>query len=154
MAVIKTTREGSVWDPGPNFYKGKDAIKKAADYFGLDLSLRGDREELLLILAEVLFGADTSGRPRGAKGWTNEKLIRLGRMDREIKQKNPKLKDRKISELIGKQAHRGFPAADAIRKQLPAARQALLSEERRAKTPPSVATAEEWQRRLAKYLGK
>jgi hypothetical protein len=126
MSVIKAIREGEAWDPGPNFLNGDRALKAAANYFGLWLSDRGDREELLRILAEVLFGREIPGRRKGQTAWTGERLIRLGRLAKEIRQKNPKLKgDVKISQLIFAQ-HKGFQSADAVRRQLPAARRALL----------------------------
>jgi hypothetical protein len=133
MAVIKAMREGEAWCEGPNFYNGDRALKKAADYFGLLLSDRGDREHLLRVLAEVLFGRDAGGRRRKCD-WTEGRLVRLGRAAERVRQENPKLmSDRKLSELFWaehkKDPKKDFQSAEAIRVQLPAARRALAEVE-------------------------
>jgi hypothetical protein len=126
MLAIRAMRRGEAWCEGSEFFNGDRALEKAAKYFEtLDLTDPEDRDELLHILAEVLFGRDVAGRPTGQKQWTEKKLARLGRLEIEIKQKYPKLKgDSKIAKIIVTE-HKEFQSADVVRRRLPDARRLL-----------------------------
>ena len=78
MRVIRAIRQGEVWREGSHFFNRERALKKAANYFEFfNLSDPEERDELLLVLADVLFGRDAVGRQKGQKAWTKEKLAVL-----------------------------------------------------------------------------
>jgi hypothetical protein len=101
----------------------------AAKYFNFDISNPHDREFLFYILADVVFGKEHSGRPRGKK-WDDKKLVRLGKAYDSIKRKNPEYRDSEIAKLIYSR-HKEFQSAETTRQQLPEARKEFADSLRR-----------------------
>ena len=107
-------------------YAGEPAsLAAAARYYGLDSKDLRQRETLLYVLADALFGSRKRGRPLGSKTSWGHRLVTLGEIYREKKYENPKLSDAKIAKLI-KQEHAEFKNddPDQIRQRLRAAEEA------------------------------
>ena len=109
------------------------SLETAARFFGLDHTSMPDCAILAAILAEVIFGATSRGRKRGAAtSWDGPSLIQLGRKYRELKTKNPNYTDTKIAELISEDKefsqYRNDP--EPLRKKLGDARAELFHMER------------------------
>jgi len=105
------------------FYQQEpESVAIAAKRLGLDLNDARQREKLLWLLAEVVFGQGKKGRPWGSRTSWGHRLVSLGRIYDEKKYKNPKLSDAKIARLI-KQEHKEFKNddPDQIRQRLRAA---------------------------------
>lgn len=90
----------------------------AAEYF----KIKPDDPRLLHLLADVVFGHGKKGRPRGTKTSWGSRLLTLGRIYDEKKNKNPKLSGAEIARLI-KSEHDEFKNDDdgQIRQRLRAA---------------------------------
>jgi hypothetical protein len=101
--------------------QNEKSLAGAAAEFGLDPKNPRDRERLLHILAEALFGAPgKKGRPRdSATAWPGPRPITLGKIYEKKKKQNPTLSDAKIAKRI-KAEHDEFKNDDAeqIRQRL------------------------------------
>ncbi|MFZ2080309.1 MAG: hypothetical protein WAV38_27400 [Xanthobacteraceae bacterium] len=96
------------------------SVAKAAEFLRLDPNDAGQREKLLHLLAEAIFGPPgKGGRPRGTQTSWGNRLFLLGRIYEKKKRENPKLSDAKIAKLI-KDEHREFKhdQPDQIRQRL------------------------------------
>jgi hypothetical protein len=78
------------------------SVAAAAQYLRLDPHDARQREALLYLLADVIFGQPAKkGRPKGSKpSWGSSRLLTLGNIYDAMKYDNPKLSDTKIAELI------------------------------------------------------
>jgi hypothetical protein len=94
----------------------------AARVFELDLSDDQQRERLLHLLAEMVFGKAKRGRRKDSKSWTGRKLIELALLDEDYCY--DKISDAKIAKLIFAE-HKEFHSAETIRRRLPEARTML-----------------------------
>ena len=108
----------------PDYDQDEKSLAKAAERFGLDPKNTHDREKLLYLLADVVFGPDgKKGRPKYTKTyWTSSRLCTLGAIYRKKRSENPRLSRAKIAKLI-KDEHKEFKNDDAeqIRQRLRAA---------------------------------
>jgi|SRR5262249_14636419 len=108
-------------------------LSKAADFFGLDLSKSEQRQLLLNILADVVFGEQKKGRPRAKKRkWDVLTLIQLAVDCNKVKAEAPGISDKKAAGLIknhfsGRYKH---ASAEMIRQYLADARMWLENENR------------------------
>jgi hypothetical protein len=107
-----------------NYDQHEKSLVKAAKRFGLDPKNTHDRERLLYLLVDVVFGPDgKKGRPKNSKTfWHSGRLCDLGGIYRKKKFENPRLSDARIAKLI-KDKHEGFKNVDVeqIRQRLRAA---------------------------------
>jgi hypothetical protein len=58
--------------------------------------------QLALAMAEVLFGGQARGRPKGVKTWTENRYLHLGFAYYRIKHEHPRKSDTKIAAILGK----------------------------------------------------
>ncbi len=118
--------------PGP--------IEEAAAHLGLDPEGAGDRETLLLVLADMVCAKEepkarrTPGRRKGTAKWDMVKLSLLGLRYEHIKRRHPKMSDRQIAKEI-RLAHSStdykFDTEETIRQKLPAAKREFAEFEKR-----------------------
>jgi hypothetical protein len=91
------------------------SLEKAAQFFDLDHTSEIGRSVLAAILADIIFGARSAGRRKGATTWSDDRLVSLGRKYCALKTKNPTLRKAKIVELICEdkefKEYRGHPRA-------------------------------------------
>jgi hypothetical protein len=103
------------------FYQQEpESVAAAAKHFELDPNDARQREKLLWLLADVVFGRGKKGRPKGSStSWDSKRLCSLAAIYAEKKYENPKLSDAKIAKLI-KDEHEEFKNDDAqqIRQRL------------------------------------
>jgi hypothetical protein len=99
------------------------AVTRAAEFLGLRATDARHRELLLVILAETLFGKATRGRkPHTLKARGRNRLEWLGLAALEYRD----MSDSKAAGLLfGQYKGKGFASAEAIRRALPEARDAL-----------------------------
>ena len=94
------------------------ALDAAAQYFGLDAATAGNRELLVYILADVVFGRQ-SGRPKGSKtAWDSDRLLQLFRAYEHCKNANPALSDSALAKQIADTKEFSKNRVDQIRQQL------------------------------------
>jgi len=108
-----------------HFYQREpESVAVAAKRFGLDSKDARQREKLLWVLADVVFGRGKRGRPKGSKTSWGRRLFILGEIYQQKKNENPKPSDAKIAKLI-KNEHAEFKNDDAeqIRQRLRMAHQ-------------------------------
>jgi hypothetical protein len=84
-----------------------DSLRRAAQFFELDVMDPDDFTVLVNLLAEILFGDRPSGRKRGDKIWDTQKFYSLGMQSKILKSKNPGLTGTEIAELISQKGN-GF----------------------------------------------
>jgi hypothetical protein len=83
---------------GDKYELDRNALSRAAQFFHLDPA--GDREALLVIMADALFGK-RNGHPWGtASSWPESRLKWLGAAYRKTKSENPQLTDEKIAIIM------------------------------------------------------
>jgi hypothetical protein len=114
----------SSWD----YKRRTESLAEAARFFRLDLNDVRQREKLLYLLADIVFGRGKKGRPRGSKSsWNLIRLGDLGQIYEEMRRQRPNDSDAEIARRINRE-HEEFrrSGADKIRQQLPAARLASL----------------------------
>jgi hypothetical protein len=100
------------------------ALDAAVQYFGLDAASVGDRELLVYILADVVFGR-RRGRPKGSKtAWDSDRLLQLFSAYEQCKSANPALSDSALAEQIADTKEFSKNSVDQIRQQLGPARAA------------------------------
>jgi hypothetical protein len=107
------------------FYRQEpESVAAAAKHFRLDPNDARQREKLLWLLADVVFGRGKKGRPKGSStSWgatrRGNRLVILGEIYDRKKRVNPKLSDTKIAKLI-KEEHELFENDDVeqIRQRL------------------------------------
>jgi hypothetical protein len=102
-----------------------NSLKRAAEFFGLNLSIPADVHTLALVLAEELFGERKRGRKAGNAAWDADRLLELGFLYYyEVKVEWPSLNDSKLAEKIaetdGFKEYRSNP--ELIRQRLPKAK--------------------------------
>ena len=107
------------------FYDGTNAkrftaLLRAAEYFKLDLSRKGDSHQLLHILAEVTFSS--AGRKKGALRWGVKQLNELGAHWQEIERERPGISDSKAAKEIRERYPKQYQSPASIRPRLPDAR--------------------------------
>jgi hypothetical protein len=106
------------------------SLEAAAEFFNLDHNYQPHREILLMVLAHAVFGKHKRGvkKDYASVWWSPERLLALGMRDRELKLKNPKLKNSEVAARICK-ANNEFKIfrrdSNPVRKRLPYARQLL-----------------------------
>jgi hypothetical protein len=89
-----------------------DALGRAKEYFRTE-----DMKFLAQAMAEVLFGRQARGWPKGIKTWTDNRHLHLAFAYYEIKREHPKMSDSKIAELLCK--HPDFKSdAENLRQRL------------------------------------
>jgi hypothetical protein len=94
------------------------ALDAAAQYFGLDAATADDRELLVYILADVVFGRQR-GRPKGSKtAWDSARLLQLFSAYEQCKNANPALSDSVIAKQIADTKEFSKNSVDQIRQQL------------------------------------
>jgi hypothetical protein len=101
------------------------SLERAAQFFDLDHTSEIGRSVLAAILADIIFGARSAGRRKGATTWSDDRLVSLGRKYCALTAKNPALRKAMIVEMICGdkefKEYRGHPRAinaklkDAIR---------------------------------------
>jgi hypothetical protein len=100
------------------------ALDAAVQYFGLDAASVGDRELLVYILADVVFGRQR-GRPKGSKtAWDTNRLLQLFSAYKQCKSANPALSDSALAKQIADTKEFSKNSVDQIRQQLGAAKAA------------------------------
>jgi len=108
----------------PDYDQDEKSLAKAAERFGLDPKNTHDRERLLYLLVDVVFGPTVKkGPPKNSNTfWQSGRLCDLGGIYRKKKFENPRLSDARIAKLI-KDKHEGFKNVDVeqIRQRLRAA---------------------------------
>jgi hypothetical protein len=109
------------------YHSEPESVAAAAKHFGVDPNDARQREKLLWLLADIVFGRGKKGRPRGSRTSWGHRLVTLGGLYREKKYENPKLTDAKIAMLI-KQEHAKFKNddPDQIRQRLREAEEAYI----------------------------
>jgi hypothetical protein len=94
------------------------ALDAAVQYFGLDAASVGDRELLVYILADVVFGRQR-GRPKGSKtAWDSDRLLQLFSAYKQCKNATPALSDSAIAKQIANTKEFSKNSVDQIRQQL------------------------------------
>jgi hypothetical protein len=102
-----------------------NSLKRAAEFFGLNLSIPADVHTLALVLAEEVFGKRKRGRKPGNAAWDADRFLQLAFFYFcEIKVEWPRLNDTKLAEKIaetdGFKEYRNNP--ELIRQRLPKAK--------------------------------
>lgn len=100
------------------------ALDAAVQYFGLDAASVGDRELLVYILADVVFGGQR-GRPKGSKtAWDSDRLLQLFRAYEQCKSASPALSDSALANQIADTKEFSKNSVNQIRQHLGAAKAA------------------------------
>jgi hypothetical protein len=104
------------------------SVAAAAQCFRLDLHDARQRETLLYLLADVIFGPPAKkGRRKGSKTSWGSRLLTLGGLYGEMKYENPKLSDAKIAKLIkDKYPEFKYDDPEQIRQKLRVAHQEFM----------------------------
>jgi hypothetical protein len=116
--------EHAVFDPG--------SLTAAAQFFKLDLAADYQREILLRVLADVLFGK-RRGRPKGSNSkWHRHRRTLLALVYERAKAAFPELSDAKIAKLMSESGRSPFKGEnpEQLRQRLIAARRELDGERR------------------------
>jgi hypothetical protein len=108
--------------PGGFAVPSPDALKRAKNYFGTD-----DDSQVMLAMAEVLFGEYQRGKPKGQKTWTTDQYLELFYACAEVLEGSPKkLSDAKLAKiLIDRGPYKAYDA-DTLRRRIAEARGAWL----------------------------
>jgi len=115
--------EHAVFDPG--------SLTAAAQFFKLDLSANYQREILLLILADVLFGK-RRGRPKGSNSkWHRGQRFYLAAFYESVRAAFPELSDTMIAKLMCERGPFKGENPEQIRQRLIAARRECAEDRRR-----------------------
>lgn len=96
------------------------SLLRAAAYFKLDLSDAIQSALLLRILADVAF--PETGRQKGTKHWSIERLAALGGHWFEVQRTNPDISDNRAAKEIQKRYPKIYHSDQAIRAHLPNAK--------------------------------
>lgn len=109
------------------------ALTRAVKFLGLDVSDPANRDLLLFILADVVFGERNKGRPLAKKRkWDRLTLIQLAVDCNKVKEDMPRISDKRAAHIIkdrylGRYKH---ASGEMIRQYLPDARRWLENENR------------------------
>jgi hypothetical protein len=112
---------------------GHPSLNRAAEFFGLDLSVEAQRALLLQILADVIFAESKKGRPPAKKAkWDRLTLIQLAVDCNKVKTETPGISDKKAASIIKRDFSSRYKHASAemIRQYLADARSCLENENR------------------------
>jgi hypothetical protein len=112
---------------------GHPSLRRAAEFFNLELSAGPQRQLLLEILADVLFAENKRGRPQAQKRkWDILTLIQLAVDYNKVKEDMPGISDTKAARVI-KERYRGrykHASEEMIRQYFNPARDWLEKENR------------------------
>jgi hypothetical protein len=107
------------------------ALVAAARFFKLDLAQNHNRQILLHVLADVLFGK-RRGRPKGSNSkWHRARRFLLVMIYEKAKTAFPEVSDAKIAKLISERGPFKGENPEQLRQRLIAARRELADERRR-----------------------
>jgi hypothetical protein len=112
-----------------HYQSAPESLAHAGRFFGLDPKKSRDREQLLFLMADAIFGPPAKkGRRRGsAPSWPKRRLIHLGGTYNQEKHDNPKLSNAKIAEIIIRNDREfKYDDPEQVRQRLPLAHELFL----------------------------